>query len=126
MACCGRSARSAPPPNDFCGSLRISTGASLVGSDSAGWEVLVMHGAQKVDLRSRLSECANAKSTGARLGQVVLRAIAIAQVKGICLQERANRQMPLVLLKDYLFKAIGPCTSCMGRGCTACDRFGIV
>lgn len=124
--CCGRSNRAAPP-TEFCSSLRITSGVTLLESGGS-WLVNINHNGNQVGLAAALSQhqCATT-SAGVKLSQVVLYALNRAVANGLSAQLRtkANRQMPIILLKDFLFNLVGKCSSCKGRGCSACNSMGV-
>ena len=126
-ACCGRARKSAP--TDFCGALRISTGVTLTQMGNS-WTVQIQSGGKLVELNAALAahKC-DGNSAGAKLVQVTSVALArvIAMGKADQLRQKAGRQMPLILLKDFLFKTAGACASCrgLGRGCAACGGMGV-
>lgn len=122
--CCGRARKAAP--TDFCGGLRISTGVTLV--NEGAWSIKIQAGGKLQDIGLAISayKCEN-NSAGVRLAQVAQYALGkvLSAGKADQLRYKAGRQMPLILLKDFLFKTAGVCRSCKGRGCGTCNNMGV-
>lgn len=125
MRCCRRSP-SHIAPTDFCSNLNISTAVSL-SQNGSSWAINIDTGPHTGNLESKIASCASRKSAGVKLAQVSVYALhkAISQGKQDALKEKTGRRMPLVLIKDFLFKLVGACTSCRGRGCSACNGMGV-
>lgn len=113
---------------DFCGALRISTGVTLIESGGS-WSININLNGQHKDLAQSLAthNC-EYRSAGVKLAQVTMAALnkAVANHKADELRKKSGRQMPLILMKDFLFKTAGACTTCKGRGCSACNNMGVV
>ena len=126
-SCCGRSKRKAQP-KDFCALLKISAGVTLIESNGM-WSININHSGQQKDLKTAIQthNCPD-RTAGVQLAKVCLHALssAVKNGKQETLRGRVGRQMPLVLLKEFLFNTAGPCTGCRGRGCTACNKMGVV
>lgn len=106
-SCCRRAAVPSNP-RDFCGSLATSTGVTLV-ENSGRWEILVLTpGGQAMNLSEALVQfqCRTA-TTGTKLAEIVVNALQtiVAAQKQHLLREKAGRQMPILMLKDFLLKA---------------------
>lgn len=124
--CCGRGMRPLPQ-KDFCSLLRISAGVTLI--ESSGKITLnINHMGQQKDLAQQIAthNCPD-RTAGVQLAKVCLHALdrAVAMGQTETLATKVGRQMPLVLMKDFLFKTAGTCSSCRGRGCTACHKMGV-
>jgi hypothetical protein len=124
--CCGGGSRRLPP-KDFCGQLSISTGVRLVKFGEA-WTIQADVGSKTQDLGIAISAHKCRDTAGVRLAEVTLHALsrAVQADKGSALDYKRGRKIPLILLKDFLFKTVGVCSSCKGRGCSACNRMGVL
>jgi hypothetical protein len=107
--------------------LKISAGVSLIESGDS-WSININHSGQHKDLAKALTQhtCPD-RTAGVQLAKVCLYALskAIRDGKQDALKAKAGRQMPLVLLKDFLFRTVGVCSSCRGRGCSVCNKMGV-
>ncbi len=128
-SCCRRAAAGVPVSRDFCDILTISTGVTLV--ETHGWELLVLTpGGQAMNLAHAMAQfnCpAKPKTAGIRLAEVVVAALAKIAASGSIerLKPRANRQVPLITMKELLFAATTKCPQCKGSGCATCNRTGL-
>jgi len=96
--------------------------------NEGGWSIKVQAGGKLQDIGLALAayKC-EPNSAGVKLAQVTQYALgrALAAGKGDQLKYKAGRQVPLILLKDFLFKTAGICKSCRGRGCGTCNGMGV-
>ena len=128
-SCCRRTA-GAPTARDFCEALTISIGVTLV-QNNGGWELLVLTpGGQAMHLGHAMTHfnCkAKPQTAGIRLSEVVLAALAKVVSSGTIesLRPRANRQVPLITMKELLFAATTKCPQCKGSGCLTCNKTGL-
>ena len=129
-SCCRRAAVGAPTSRDFCEALTISTGVTLV-ENNGGWELLVLTpGGQAMHLGHAMTHfnCkAKPQTAGIRLSEVVLAALTkvVSSGKIESLRSRANRQVPLITMKELLFAATVKCPQCKGSGCATCNKTGL-
>lgn len=112
---------------DFCSSLRISTGVTLAESNGV-WTLRVIANGRDSELMTAVATC-SAQAAGAKLAKSIdaaLRKVVSQSPDKIAeMRRRAGRQMPMVLMKQFLFSIAGACSSCSGRGCTACSGVGV-
>lgn len=105
-SCCRRAA--APSnPRDFCGSLSTATGVTLV-ENGGRWELLVLTpGGQAMNLSEALGQfqCLS-KTTGTKIAEIVVNALqsVVSAQKQHLLKEKAGRQIPILMMKDFLLK----------------------
>lgn len=129
-SCCRRAAVGVPTARDFCEAVTISTGVTLV-LNNGGWELLVMTpGGQVMNLADAIVQynCkVKPQTAGLRLSEVVLAALAKVVASGAIegLKPRANRQVPLITMKELLFAATTKCPQCKGSGCATCNKTGL-
>lgn len=107
--------------------LKFSTGVTLV-SDNGSWSIRVKTPKGPMSLTEALStfKCGG-NTSGTKLAEIVNQTLSLVLSKGrqASLQPRAGRVLPLIMLKDFLTKIAGPCPSCRGRGCKACNQMGV-
>ena len=106
--------------------LKFSTGVTLV--EDSGWIVRLRTPKGLLSLSDALTTYRCTQNTsGVKLAEIVLTTLRIVIERGrtASLRERSGRTLPLITLKDFLSKIAGPCPSCKGRGCKACDGIGV-
>jgi hypothetical protein len=99
--------------------------------NNGGWELLVLTpGGQAMHLAHALTQfgcAAKPQTAGMRLADVVLTAlnkvVSSGSIEG--LKPRANRQVPLITMKELLFAATTKCPQCKGSGCLTCNKTGL-
>jgi len=129
-SCCRRAAVGSPLSRDFCEAITISTGVTLV-QNNGGWELLVLStGGQAMHLAHAVVQfncAAKPQTAGLRLSEVVLAALKKVVTSGAIesLKPRANRQVPLITMKELLFAATTKCPQCKGSGCATCNKTGL-
>jgi len=82
-------------------------------------------GGQRLPLADALGQfqCKASERAGVRLAEVVLTAFArVTEEKRSSLTP--GRSMPLLMLKDQLFRLVPVCTTCRGNGCPTCKGTG--
>jgi hypothetical protein len=99
--------------------------------NNGGWELLVLTpGGQAMHLAHAVVQfkCkVKPQTAGLRLAEVVIAALAKVVASGAIegLKPRANRQVPLITMKELLFAATTKCPHCKGHGCATCNKTGL-
>lgn len=109
-------------PTDFCSVLSFSTPVAL--NDSLVPEVQTFDQRMTVPKAIEKYGC---KTSATKLSEIVMRCLGQIKANGHTnlLQDLKNRNMPLLMLKDRLFKLCTKCSSCKGAGCTSCNTTGV-
>ncbi len=70
--------------------------------------------------------CQPNASPGLRLAGLAVSALqrVVDAGRGEALRGKVGRQMPLLYLKDELFRLVERCSACHGKGCEACGGTG--
>lgn len=105
--CCGRSKRVSTV--DFCGGMRISSGVTLV-KVPGGYSIQVKVNGILMDImRALINQRCPTTGSGYTLAVMATDALkqALEMGKEKELAVKAGRQVPLILLKDYLYGIAG-------------------
>jgi hypothetical protein len=85
-------------------------------------------GGEQMSLSTALTHfrCSPNASAGLRLAGLAVSALARVTTLGRLetLTPKVGRQMPLLFLKDELFRLVERCNSCLGTGCNMCHQTG--
>lgn len=130
MACrsCGnRTKQIFANPRDFCATLSMASPVFVEKSTDGKHQVMVTTpGGDRTTLPEALARfsCKENGTTGLRLASLVITALHRAEARGCASSIPVGRQMPLLMLKDQLFKLVLRCPTCHGAGCPSCKHTG--
>ena len=130
-SCCRRQVPLASP-RDFCGSLALSTPVNVRAEGGKLTAYVRTPGGETMELQAALThfKCRPASTTGIMLASMVVRGLAKAAAAGRQGNVTTDRNIPLLTLKDQLWRIVQVCVQCHGAGlvqdapCTACGGSG--
>jgi hypothetical protein len=127
-SCCRKAPKALPNPRDFCASLSMATPV-IVEQQGADYVITVQTpGGERARLQDALQnhQCKANSTSGIRIASLAISALHRVVALGRTSSLPVSRQLPLLMLKDTLYRLVERCAACKGSGCTACGGTGFL
>lgn len=121
MPCC-QTKRRVIDPKDLCSALHVH---SLVRVEPNGGLSIIVPTGERMALSDALVKYGCSSNVPAvRLAHVVMLGVTKATEAGRTFGAPPGKSLPMIVLKDRLFSALGSCHTCKGSGCVQCKSLG--